>query len=409
MKATVLNKYVTTRNLNYFLILVGIVFLLAELNRVSDFGIFLEASKDLQEGKNIYQIWYGVGFRYYYSPLFALILTPLTYIPNYLAASLWSFLGMALFIRTIYLLHGYILKTTEPGKLNGLFILSGITVIYANFHNNQMSAFLLWVIIESLEQVRKGHWSAGSIILALGINIKLIPLVLIPYLVYRKRYKAAITTLFLIVGFWLLPAIFIGWDFNIALLKSYWNYINPTLSQNVLDIDEPGLLSLSSLITTWFTDQFSLNELGLRRHFLVLSDKTIGIIIFSVRIVFILISLYFLKWPPFTKPRSHAHQLWEISYLCLVAPLIFPHQQNYGFFLILPALFYILYIFRNKIMHVKLWLRVLFILGLVLINTELIFGAYKKILLNYKVLTYGVLILMFVLTQLDPVKKEMQS
>jgi hypothetical protein len=409
MKSAIYKKYITERNLNYLLIFIGAIFLLAELKRVSDFGIFLQASEDIHLEKNIYQIWYGVGFRYYYSPLFALFLTPLTYLPPYLAATFWSALGMILFIRTVYLLHQFTPGIDRSGRFNFLLVLCGLTVVYANFHNNQMSAFLLWTMIESLVQIKKGRWITGSALLALGINIKLLPLVIVPYLIYRANYKAAVAALFWMVVFWVLPSVFIGWDFNLSLLKSYWNYINPTLKQNVIDIDEPGLLSLSSLITTWFTDQFSLNELGYRRHFFVLPNQTIGIIILVVRLGFVFLTLHFLKWPPFKKAVSKEHQLWEISYLCLVTPLIFPHQQNYGFFLIIPTIFFVLYRFKSHENGEKSWVHWLFILGIILINTELLLGAYKMVFWNYKVLTYGVLIMVFILVLLDPVKRKAKT
>jgi hypothetical protein len=264
-------------------------------------------------------------------------------------------------------------------------------------------------MIESIAQIKKGKWIRGSALLALGINIKILPLVLIPYLVYRSNYKAAVAAVFWIIVFWVLPAAFIGWDFNLSLLESYWNYVNPTLKQNVIDIDEPGLLSLSSLVTTWFTDQFSLNELGYRRHIVVLSNQTIGIIILIVRLAFIFLTLYFLKWPPFKRAVSKEHQLWELSFICLVTPLIFPHQQNYGFFLILPAIFFVLYRFQNPLFEIRSWVHWLFISAVILINAELLLGAYKMVFWNYKVLTYGVLILLFVLSLLDPVKRKTKS
>ncbi len=405
MKTANLKKYLTDRNINYLLIFIGIVFLLAELKRVSDFGIFLQASADLLEGKNIYQVKYGDGFRYYYSPFFALLISPLTFLPNFIAASLWSLLSLLLFIRTLHLLHGFVTHKTDSGKLNILTIIASVTLIYANFHNNQMSAFILWTMIEAIEQVRKGKWVLGGTILALGINIKLLPLVLLPYLLYRTRFKSALFTVLAMIGFWVLPSLVIGWDYNLALLNSYWNYIDPSLNQNVFDIEEPGLMSLSSLVTTWFTDQFSVNEIGYRRHIAILPEEWIGRIILIFRLFFVSLSLYFLKWPPFTKARSNEHLLWEISYLCLVTPLIFPHQQNYGFFLIIPAIFYSIFIFRSNSLKYKKWTLGLFITSLLFLNMELILGAYKKVFWNFKILTYGVLMLVFVISQLDPTKK----
>lgn len=394
-------------NTNYLLVLTGIIFLAAEIHRVSDFGIFLQASEAMKNGKDIYQVHYGDGFRYYYSPFFALLLYPLTAIPSYLAASLWSFISLCLLVRSFIILNGYLPVDNKSKVQNLLVIICALAVVYANFHNNQMSAFILWAILESVKQVKNKRWLLGSSILAVAINIKILPIVILPYFIYRSYFKEAILVLFFLVVFWLLPAIFVGWEYNLELLHSYWKNINPANNNNIIDIEEPGLLSLSSLLSSLLTDQFSINELGIRRHVLNLPYTTVGYLINFFRLVLIGLSLYFLRMPPFMHVKSKLHELWEISYLCLVIPLIFPHQQNYGFLLIIPAIFYLIFYFQSRLFEFKMWLPWIFVLAILLINAELIIGAYKKVFWNFKVLTYGVLLLVATLAIANPLKKRL--
>lgn len=399
-----MKKFLREKNFNYILIAVGVIFVIAELHRVSDFKIFLLASEALAEGENIYTQRYIDGFRYYYSPLFAILLRPLTYLPDYLAASLWSLLSLGLFIRTISLIRSLFLPNLdETGKLNLIVIISGITVIYASFHNNQMSAFMLWAIFEAYNLIfRKSKWILGAAILALAINIKLLPIVIIPYLLYRTEYKAAAATVVFIAAYLIFPSTVLGWETNSELLASYWSTINPSASQNILDIEEPGLLSISSLLSTLLSDQFSINELGMRRHIIVLSESSISVIINLSRLLFVALTLFFLKWPPFKKAISREQSFWELSYLTLIIPIIFPHQQNYGFFLIFPALYYLIYKLWFSPNIPGLFLKVLFVFAVILINLELLIGPYKMHFWNYKILTYGALLLVFLLTQVRP-------
>jgi hypothetical protein len=108
--------------------------------------------------------------------------------------------------------------------------------------------------------------------------------------------------------------------------------------------------------------------------------------------------------------------LYELSYIFLVIPLIFPHQQHYAFFFIFPAttylLFYLFIVFfqENKYKSEKYYQskKIGFIaaLGIIylLTNSHFIIGVFNNYYDHYKTLTYGVLILMAMLAFCNPKK-----
>ena len=110
-----------------------------------------------------------------------------------------------------------------------------------------------------------------------------------------------------------------------------------------------------------------------------------------------------------------------MSYLCLIIPLIFPHQQHYAFFFIFPAstylLFYLVYLFFikenykiTKYFKIKKITLIVFIsIVYFLTNSHFILGQFNNFYDHYKTLTYGVLILMTLLAICKPDKLLMEK
>ncbi len=103
----------------------------------------------------------------------------------------------------------------------------------------------------------------------------------------------------------------------------------------------------------------------------------------------------------------------EISYLLLIIPLIFPHQQKYTFLLALPALYYISYFLLISYkkgaggINTKKYYTILtlFILSFILVTltTDGIIGRNLNLITqHYKAITYGAIILIFNLILCKP-------
>jgi len=388
--------------LPYFLGILILGFLIKLSLSNGDFKVYLEAAKLIASGKSPYHEWLKVDDNgyclYFYSPLWALILIPFIKLPNAIPNLLWLLANIWFVYRLVILLSGYLnLKVLSDKQIKWLYFLvsvSSLRFLLYNFEMMQMTIFILWGALESLSLFKKNKFLPGGSLLALVINIKILPIVLLPYLIYRREYKGVLTCLVFAFLFLLLPAVFLGWSFNFQLLHDWWNAINPTNAEHLYDAD-PGFHDLTALIPSLLTKTES--ALPNRRNILDLNFSTAIYIMNGLRGCLVLLTLYFLKWPPFQQAKSKLNELRELSFLFLIVPLIFPHQGKYAFFLCLPALVYISYFLVQKRANV---ISVLFVCSFVLmtLTSDGLIGRELNLLTqHYKLITYGALLLILIL------------
>ena len=401
--------------------LIILAVILFEAQGKGDFDIFISASRDLLLGNNIYKIQYHEWYHYYYDIFFALVLVPFTYLPLYFAKLFWLFLNVFFVFRIWKIILGWLpLSYLGKSSVTVFKILSLIFILRFlrdNFHLAQVTIFILYLTLEGLFLINSNRRIAGSLLIALGIDIKLLPIVLIPYLIYRNEWKSALYIIGFIIVLLCLPMAIIGFDYNNFLLAERWNLINPMNQAHILDTSERSFHSLTTLLSTLLVkDCGDYYALPLKRNITDISIDKLNAVINVVRMAFILFTLYFLRTKPFTSIRSDFRKLYEISYICIVIPLIFPHQQHYAFFFIFPAttymLFYIFYKYfdkerRTNIKFFKMK-KITFIMLLSIVyfltNSHFILGEFTTFYDHYKTLTYGVLLLIILLAICKPDK-----
>lgn len=395
--------------------------ILFEAQGKGDFDIFLSASRDLLLGKNIYTIQYHEWYHYYYDIFFALALVPLTYLPLYFAKLIWLILNVFFVLRLWKIIMGWLpLSCLRKSSVMVFKILSFVIILRFlrdNFHLAQVTIFILYLTFEGLFLINSNRRIAGSLLIALGIDVKLLPIVIIPYLLYRNEWKSALYIIGFILVLICLPIVVIGFDYNKFLLAERWNLINPMNQAHILDTSERSFHSLTTLLSTLLVkDCGDYYALPLKRNIADVSVETLNIVINIVRGALILFTLYFLRTKPFTKISGNLQRLYELSYLCIVIPLIFPHQQHYAFFFIFPATTYLLFYLVDKyfnkenyliIKHFKIkkiTLIVFMSIVYFLTNSHFILGEFTNYYDHYKTLTYGVLILIILLAICKPDK-----
>ena len=368
----------------------------------SDFTVFLTASEMLLAGDMPYNEWLFVSEGnycfYFYSPLWAYVLAPFTFLPSFVAQYLWLLLNVFFLYRIGQLLLDYIGNYRRIKAVYlFVFILSARFLFY-NFEMIQMTLFVVWGGLEALAQFRSGKNVRGAFILAFIINVKLLPLVLLPYLFYRGMLKAGLLTIGFSLLFLALPALWLGWSANWELHQEWFAVINPSNAEHLLETDL-GPHSLTALIPTLFTETEGV--IDAQRHIANLSVDTAVLIMNFCRLLLILFTLYFVGKPWFLmKERpSKLNDLRAIAYLFLLIPLIFPHQQKYAFFCIVPTVFYLVYYcfehWANKSLRLK---TILVFMGLsfllmTLTTDGLVGRSLNAVFQHYKLITYGALML----------------
>jgi len=395
--------------------IIVLIFLLVNAARRGDLFIYESGAKDILAGKDAYGMTYAEGFHYFYSTLFAILIYPLTFLPVYIGNLIWLSLSTVLLFRIIILISRYFDIAALTQKQRILFIVLSAAFsarfVLANFHTQQITICIIYLILEGLQLIFSGNKWAGALLIALGINIKILPVVFLPYLLYRKEFAASFLIVVFYIAMLFLPGFVLGFAQNKILTASWWNLLNPTNTIHNLDVDERSFHSLSTLLATLLVakvpDQFALH---IRRNIMDISYDHLVLVLNSTRLVFISFVLYFLRTKPFVSKISKMHRYVEISYLLLLVPLIFPHQQDYAFLFIVPAVIYIIYYLiteHNSIPSRKFTILLgSMIVSYLLCNLSLILGEFRDYYDHFKILTYGALMIVPILAICYPLKKK---
>ena len=328
------------------LILLLLIFFESFIKVNKDFDVFIGASNLLLEGKSCYNVWMPSGkisLIYFYSPVVAFLFSPLTYLPKQGTYVVWMILNYFFLYRTFKCIAYFLDLNTLSEKIKKVFfvllLICSLRFILYNFDMGQMTLFLLFASLESVRLILEKKTIAGAALLALAIVVKLLPLPVLAYLIYRKEFKAAISVILFFISILFLPGLFLGMDFNIRLLQEWWAILkNIGMPSPENDIDRPNLQGmLYSLLME------SSGKVPLKRNIFSFRPETI---LWTLRIssaVLVTISIYFLRTFPFRKIESKMMHFYGLSYLLLIAPLIAPRQENYSLSLAVPAIAYCLY------------------------------------------------------------------
>jgi hypothetical protein len=380
--------------------LLSLVYLFVEAGGDGDLYIFLCAAGEMRKGHNLYDIYYiNDQYRYYYSLLFALLLQPFYSLSYYWVKFFWLFLNALLYVHLLVLLWSSDavekLKKKRRVWFFALSVIFSLRFLHENLHASQITILIFWCTVFGLYLINTGKPVVGGAALALGINIKLLPVLLLPYLLYRGYFKGLSWTIGFWAMYWLIPIPFIGLEFSKELFLSWWNLINPSNKQHVLDVDERSFHGLSTLLATLLVaNPPDLYALPIKRNIADLPLSSLFFVLNALRLFLIALTFYFLRSWPFKRADSRFQQMTEISYLLLLIPLLFPHQQHYAFLFMCPAfiicLYYVMSIPSSALK--RLLIACLSIIYLTA-NLKILLGEYNRYFEHFKVLTYGALML----------------
>lgn len=325
-------------------LLVG-VYLALSLNSLSnggDFDVFLDAAKKLHAGHDIYAPPLLNNLQYLYSPLFALVLIPFSG-SFFWTELVWLILSGCMFYRVFILAEKYfnidaltkwkrMLWVLIPLVLVGRFVLYNIAMI-------QMTMFLMWSMLEAVYLCRNGKQVTAALLIAIAVNIKLMPLVIVPYFFFRGAFKVVYWFAFFSFGLLWIPSVFIGHEFNTQLLGHWWTVINPSNPEHLVEAWR-NAQSLSGTIPVFLIK--TTGELPDPRNIMNLPLPVVHLIVNSARLCCVMGALAFLR-KPFREEKCMLHEWWAVSYILLITPMIFPHQQKYAFLFSYPMMIYIVY------------------------------------------------------------------
>ncbi len=377
-----------------------------------DFDVYLDAAAKLKQGDNIYQPPFVKGLQYYYSVFFALVLAPFSSL-IFAAEVIWLLLSYFLLYRTWKLASGYFnLSAVSVKKYRywvGFTALLALQFIMYNVAMIQVTIFLLWAIFESLNLIENKKPILAGVLLALAINIKIMPLLMLPYLLYKGHFKTLAAVVVFFVALLYIPALFIGIDYNNFLLAEWWAIINPANKEHVFETGI-GVHSLTAMLPVYLTP--TVGEMPYTRNIFNLTTQQAELVLNIARLFFLGLSLLFFKSLPFKKEDNKLKEYWQASYFVMLIPLLLPHQQKYALLFVLPMVMYLLYYFivtysaeKPRLYYVSLALFVISMLFYSPLYGADVIGKFLfEYTQHYRILTFATLLVIPIALYFNPDK-----
>jgi Glycosyltransferase family 87 len=189
-----------------------------------DYPLWFWAGQQVLQGHNLYPDNPADYFEFIYPPLSAVLLAIPSFfgkIPLYLCLSLLNVVAW-------WMTAQFANAMTGSGRTPGpwLFALPGfvtVTFVFDMFDLGQPNLVLLALMLYGFWLLRdKRNWMAGSMF-ALATAIKVFPVAVLPYLIWRRQWAAAASMLvFIGVFLFVLPAPFRGFERNAHELKTWY-------------------------------------------------------------------------------------------------------------------------------------------------------------------------------------------
>jgi alpha-1,2-mannosyltransferase len=253
-----------------------------------DFSIYYEGTKLFLEGGNPYLQNTDFFAAFIYPPFSLIALSPLTFVPYFLAAKIWNAVSICALVATVYLM----LKLYGEKLLSNTSILIfSLAFIYFpvkyTLGMGQFNLLTLFLTALGLYYLNKKKEAIPGFLFAVSLLLKLFPPLLIPYLFIRKLGTFQWVLVFLI-SFSIITYFTAGYQNNLyyaenvipSLLSSEnIDYYNQSLSGfllrtipdlNFVRMFKPILTVLLTIVPLWLIfkkkvrDSYDLNlEVGL--------------------------------------------------------------------------------------------------------------------------------------------------
>ena len=232
-------------------LLVGVgvwVFVARALPRMPDFEVYWRAGGRAAAAEPLYQPA-DEDYQFKYFPAFAILTIPLGLLPLGVAKALWFTLSAAA-LAALLSLNPAVLGVRRKPK----WLLITVTVIalgkyYAeDLVLGQINTLVALAVTCAILAFRRGQEALAGAIVVVAIVLKPYALILVPWMIARRRFTAVAALAGGLAIAWALPAIVYGIDGAVALHLDWWRTVTETTAGTLLHSDN---VSLASMWAKW--------------------------------------------------------------------------------------------------------------------------------------------------------------
>ena len=194
----------------------------------NDFKVYVGSGEAVLQGKDIYQV--PLPSPNTCPPFFSLFCVGpalLERVSPTFARGVWSLLNTAALLIIVgmasRLIHGRRLPILSAPLLVPFLLTLPYILYHLLYHQVNLIVFAMTLAGMKLQEERK-EWQ-GGLLVGLATALKVMPVLFVPYLFYRRRWVAAFAALAASVAFTLSPGLVMGWDRFGADFGHWWTML----------------------------------------------------------------------------------------------------------------------------------------------------------------------------------------
>jgi hypothetical protein len=308
-----------------------------------DFNVYLTAGARVVAGESLYRAEDG-HWQYKYLPAFAFVIAPLSLLPPVVARAIWFALSVGLLI--LFINRSLVLL---PDRRMSARVLVGLTVLamgkfYAReIGLGQANLLLAVLVLVALDAGRRGRETLAGVLLAAATVVKPYAIIFLPYLLARRRLRAAVWLVGgVAVAMWL-PVATYGVAGNLDLLRGLWQIVTTSTAPNLAGQDN---VSIAGMFAGW---------------------SGVGPVASRLATVTAVAVLAACAWVLRRRGPGTCPEYLDVAVLLFLMPLLSPQGWDYILLITTPAIMLLL----DRMEGDRAFLRVLLIACFVIVGLSL--------------------------------------
>lgn len=283
----------------------------------------------LDDGDDIY-----LRYTYPNPPIMALMLRPIAALPPLTGALVWFYVKAGLTLLALVWAFRLV-ETPEqpfPPWAKALAVLLSLRPILGDLMHGNVNLLILFLVVGGLYAYRRGCDGLCGLTLALAIACKVTPALFVPYFLWKRQWKVlAGCAVGLVLFFWLVPGLVLGFEENGRLLHSWTEQmVKPFLVSGKVFYSEycnqslPGLLFRLGTHSASFSTYVNNVYVPLEYHNVVeLNPAAASGLVRVCMVLFAALGVWACRTPP--TPRAGWRLSAEFS-LVLLGMLLFSER-----------------------------------------------------------------------------------
>ena len=292
---------------------IGLAFAFKVSRKMPDFEVYWRAGQRAAAGEALYRAEDG-HYQFKYLPVFALVVSPLTRLDQHTARAFWFVLSVVSLATLVF-----ISLRLWPARPYRVWLLGVLTLlVLGKFFSRELvlgQANAMFGVITAgavLALTQRRERLAGALV-ALGVVFKPYGLILLPWLLARRRWSSIMTfTAGLLVAF-VLPLLRYDLAAVVDLHREWWTTVRDSTAPNLLN---PDNVSWLAMYARWF------GEGGFARSIWLLSMAVMAAV---------------ALWIWVRRRDVESPERLEGALLLMLVPLVSPQGWDYVLLLAAPA------------------------------------------------------------------------